>query len=220
MFTACWSVKGGTGTTVVTASLAICLARSSRAGALVADLAGDVIATLGYEDATGPGVQEWASAGVDIPSAALRDIEVCVTDAVAVLPAAATPHKPALLAEAEGRRLAVSLAYESRPVVADCGLLASPGAVAVAEAADSSLLVIRPCYLTLKRALSAPTQPSGVVLIDEPGRSLRRRDVEEVLGVPVRAEIPFDPAVARAVDAGVLASRMPRILLRSLGEAA
>jgi hypothetical protein len=56
--------------------------------------------------------------------------------------------------------------------------------------------------------------------VREPGRALTRRDVEEVLGVPVRAEVDVDPAVARAVDAGLLASRLPRALERGLRNAA
>jgi hypothetical protein len=79
---------------------------------------------------------------------------------------------------------------------------------------------MRPCYLALRRAQLAPIRPSGVILITEDGRSLTRRDVEEVLGVPVRAEIPNEPAVARAVDAGLLTTRVPRNLERSLRRAA
>jgi hypothetical protein len=37
-----------------------------------------------------------------------------------------------------------------------------------------------------------------------------------VLGVPVRAEVEVDSAVARAVDAGLLARRVPRGLERAL----
>src|SRR2546426_1176908 len=72
----------------------------------------------------------------------------------------------------------------------------------LAAAAGLSLLVLRPCYLALRRAIAAPLRPSGVVLVNEPGRSLGRADVEDLLGVPVRAEIDVDPSVARAVDAG------------------
>lgn len=50
----------------------------------------------------------------------------------------------------------------------------------------------------------------------EPGRALDRTDVETVVGAPVQAEVPLDPAVARAVDAGLLASRLPRGLERAL----
>jgi len=44
---ACWSTKGGAGTTVVTAALGLVLARRHPAGALLVDLAGDLPAALG-----------------------------------------------------------------------------------------------------------------------------------------------------------------------------
>ncbi len=37
-----------------------------------------------------------------------------------------------------------------------------------------------------------------------PGRALTAADVVDVLGTPVVAEIPVGPAVARAIDAGLL----------------
>jgi hypothetical protein len=58
------------------------------------------------------------------------------------------------------------------------------------------------------------------VLVTEPGRALGVADVEGTLHVPVRAEVAVDPSVARAVDAGLLASRLPRPLARSLEAAA
>jgi hypothetical protein len=78
------------------------------------------------------------------------------------------------------------------------------------------LLVLRPCYLALRRATSLETRATGIVVVDEPGRALRRRDVEEVTGLPVVAEVPVDPAIARAVDAGLLSCRMPPTLGRAL----
>jgi hypothetical protein len=59
-----------------------------------------------------------------------------------------------------------------------------------------------------------------VVLINEPGRALGRKDIESVLGIPVVADVLIDPNVARAVDAGLLAGRLPRTLARSLRSAA
>jgi hypothetical protein len=56
-------------------------------------------------------------------------------------------------------------------------------------------------------------------LIDEHGRSLGARDVEDVLGLPVLATIEARTATARAVDAGVLATRMPDVLSRPLRHA-
>ena len=52
--------------------------------------------------------------------------------------------------------------------------------------------------------------------MSEPGRSLTRHDVAAALGAPVVAVVEIDPAVARAVDAGLLASRLPRGLAREL----
>jgi hypothetical protein len=63
-------------------------------------------------------------------------------------------------------------------------------------------------------------RPSGVVLLAEPGRALTRADVAEVVGVPVVAEVALDPAVARAVDAGLLPVRLPRGLARALAHVA
>ena len=79
-----------------------------------------------------------------------------------------------------------------------------------------SLLVLRPCYLALRRALVAPVRPSGVVLVREHDRVLTRRDVEQLLEVPVRAEVPFDASVARAVDSGLLGARIPRPFQRAM----
>jgi hypothetical protein len=56
-----------------------------------------------------------------------------------------------------------------------------------------------------------------VVVVREPGRSLDRHDVERIVGAPVAAEVEVDPAIYRAVDAGLLAStRLPRLLERTL----
>jgi len=72
----------------------------------------------------------------------------------------------------------------------------------------------------LRRAIAAPLRPSGCVLVNEPGRVLGRSDVEDLLGVPVRAEIDVEQSVARAVDAGLLPGRLPKGLERALRAAA
>ena len=60
----------------------------------------------------------------------------------------------------------------------------------------------------------------GAALVEEPGRSLSRREVADVLGVPVIARVPFREQVFRAVDAGVLAARLPDSLARAATELA
>jgi hypothetical protein len=116
--------------------------------------------------------------------------------------------------------LAALLGADPRPVVADCGATPAGPRLALAAAASTSLLVLRPCYLALRRAQSFPLRPSGVVLVDEPGRSLTADDVETVLSVPVRAVVKVDDRIARAVDAGSFVDQIPRRLERALRRAA
>ena len=73
-------------------------------------------------------------------------------------------------------------------------------------------MVVRGCYLTLRRAVAAPGLgvTHGVVLVDEPGRSLGAREVADVLGRPVLARVPVRAAIARAVDAGCARVPPPR----------
>ena len=150
------------------------------------------------------------------PLTALSRIEVEAAPGLALLP------RGAAVAEAGARAdvLASILLGDARTVVADCGVGPVGAARSVAAAASISLLVVRPCYVALRRALAAPLRPSGVILVSEPGRVLGALDVEDVLGVPVRAEVAVEPSVARAVDAGLLTTRLPRSLERTLRRAA
>lgn len=225
MLIACWSAKGGSGTTVVSVALAGMLARRSPAGALLADLGGDVPAVAGLPEPSGPGLGEWLASGTEVPADALTRLEIPGPSGLRILPVGSAGQAgstgsagPAVPGRAEV--LAAVLAADPRPVVADCGSGPAGPGLAVAAAASVSLLVLRPCYLSLRRALQAPLRPSGVILVSEPGRSLGRSDVEDVLGVAVRAVVSMDPAVARAVDAGLLPTRLPRGLERALRHAA
>jgi hypothetical protein len=213
---ACWAAKGGSGATVVSVALATVLARTSPAGALLVDLDGDVPAALGVPEPSGPGIAGWLAAGGSVPPDALARLELPVGGGVSLLPAGGA--LPA--AGDRGEALASRLGDDPRPVVVDCGTAPDGARLAVAAAASRSLLVVRPCYLGLRRALAAPLRPSGVVLVDEPGRALGPDDVGAALGVPVRAVVAYEPRVARAVDAGLLARRLPATLARSLGRAA
>jgi hypothetical protein len=207
----CWSTKGGSGTTVVACSLALLLGAASPDGSLLIDLGGDAPAAFGIAEPTGRALDYW----LEQPGATLEDLhrlEARVNDAVRVVPTGA----PSLIS---GHALAQVLADETRPVIVDAGRLESGPSYELAASATVSLLVMRPCYLALRRAAAASLRPSAVVLIGEPNRALTRKDVETVLGVPVRAEIALDPHIARAVDAGLLATRLPTSLSRSLAGA-
>jgi len=209
----CWSAKGGSGTTVVAAALALVV--SQRHPALLIDLGGDSPAALGIAEPDGPGVSEWfASPTAD--GAALSRIAVDATQALQVIPRGLAPLPPP--DGPQWARLIAALGAIDVTVVIDAGT-GVPPAVLVGVATHS-LLVTRPCYLALRRAVATGMQPTGIVLIEEPGRALTARDVERSLNAPVVAELQYDPAVARAVDAGLLASRLPRSLAHSLKIAA
>jgi hypothetical protein len=208
----CWSVKGGSGTTVVAAALALVLSRAR--SSLLVDLCGDVPAALGLPEPAGPGVRDWLASptsGAD----ALGGLTVRATADLQVLPrgAAATPA-PTL------RWAALGSALRDHPhtVVIDAGVGEPPAPLLAVPV--TSLLVVRPCYLSVRRAVAADVKPTGIVLITEPGRALCVGDVERAIGAPVVAEVPYDPAVARMVDSGMLASRLPRSIDHSLRGAA
>jgi cellulose biosynthesis protein BcsQ len=223
VFACCWSSKGGSGTTVVAAALAVVHSKSCPAGALAVDLAGDVAAVLGLADEPGgAGVAEWLAGGELVPADGLARVELTVHPALALV-----PRGRVALQSSRGAALAALLRADPRSVVVDGGWVGADAPAArtdlvgaVAANADHSLLVLRPCFLALRRALHAPIRPTGVVLLVEEGRALTPPDVEDVLGVPVQAAVSVTAQVARAVDAGLLASRLPRTLERELRHAA
>jgi hypothetical protein len=207
---ACWSAKGGAGTTVVATALALRLARLSPAGALLVDGAGDVPGVLGLPEPDRPGLAEWLRRASADP---LHEVPACPGLSV-------VPRGDGHLEVGRADDLAAFLDHDTRPVVVDCGTAPEGATAVMAARADQSILVTRPCYLALRRALwdSLP-RPTGVIVVREPGRVLEPHDVAAAIGAPILAEIAYDPAVARAVDAGLLASRLPRSLDASLANA-
>jgi hypothetical protein len=202
--TVCWSAKGGSGTTVVSAALAL----GSRAPSLLVDLDGELPAALGVPEPTGQGLSDWfASDAVDD---AVLDLAVEIAAGTRLVPRGPAP----ISADAERwPALAAFLSGSALDVVVDAGRGTPPQALL--GGATRGLLVTRPCYLALARACRLPP-PDGVVLVEEPGRSLTAADVARAIGAPVVARVTVDPAVARAVDAGLLAARLPGSILKSL----
>ena len=210
----CWSVKGGNGTTVVAAALALVLAQRHEAGARLIDMSGDTPSALGMSEPASEGIAEWLSA-TDHPGAeALNNLMLPVTAHLGVIPRGRNIIVPSLVNPDRLRDLALVVAESDLPTIVDAGSGAST--IPIIEYATRSLLIIRPCYLALRRASLLTTKPDGVIVITEPGRALGVHDVESVVGAPVLAEIPFDPAIARAVDAGLLAGRVPTLLAKHL----
>ena len=212
-----WSPKGGSGASVMAAAAALVLARET--DARIVDLAGDQPAVLGVAHDPVPGLLDWMRAGPGAPTDALEHLAVDVAPRLSLLPAGLA-HGEECVPEA-GAALAVALDADPRPAVCDLGRLDDPARRAFVEVAGTAVVVLRGCYLGLRRAVRHPaiTEASGAIFIDEHGRSLGAHDVEDVLGIPVLASIPARTAIARAVDAGVLASRLPDTLARPLHQA-
>lgn len=208
MITTCWAAKGGSGTTVFAASRAL----ASPQPTLLVDLAGDVSATLGLPGLDGPGINDWL--GSEASSERLSALEVAVDPTCRLLP----PGRTGTPTGARWAALVERLADDPRDVIIDAGTGRPPAPLL--DAADRRWLVTRSCYLSLRAAVLQGCRPTGIVLIDEPGRTLRADDVEAALGAPIAATVLVDPAIARAVDAGLLASRLPAGLRRQMRRAA
>jgi hypothetical protein len=211
-----WSPKGGAGTSVVAAAAAALMAR--RTPVRIADLAGDLPAIFGLAHDPELGVFDWLRAGATAPTDALDHLQVEVAPNLALLPSGRRDLDDVL--PESGAALAVAL-REGVPTLCDVGRVAHPSLGALAEIADANIIVVRGCYLTLRRAIHHPSTAfaTGVILIDERGRSLAARDIEDVLGVPVLASIEANASIARACDAGVLSTRVPDVLAKPLRHA-
>ena len=229
MLFALWSPKGGSGTSVVCAALASFLARAEPV--LLVDLAGDLPAIAGLAPSARPGTSpsrfpsllHWLTTGPTAATDVLDELTRPLADRLALLPLGGRmPVGQDLLPES-GAALVAALAG-GRRVVVDAGRAEHAPQRAVVEVADASVVVVRACYLALRQAVAdeLTARALGAVVVEEPGRSLEAADVAQVLGCPVLATVPVIPAVSRAVDAGLLVTRLPRPLLpplRALSEA-
>lgn len=215
----CWAAKGGSGTTVVAAGLALATEHPS----VIVDLAGDQAAALGLPEPLGQGLSEWFASDAD-PSS-IVDLAVDVDSSTASVHRGASPIRPD--ADRWGD-LAAWMAADHRLFVVDAGTTPSPPPALVRDGVDHrdgssdggdttiGILVTRPCYLALRRASAARIRPSGVIVVNDGGHALGRSDVARSVGAPVLAEVRFDPAVSRAVDAGLLVFNLPGGFLKQL----
>jgi hypothetical protein len=205
-----WSVKGGVGVSAVAALFALSHAGQAEPTLLV-DLCGDQPALLGLPEPDGPGILDWAAAP-GRPADAINRISVDATPDLRVVP------RGGGWPEGDASEMVDALAQQPGHVVVDAGASDAAFARDVVRRSEQRLLVLRCCYLTLRAAQDLDITPTGVVL--ERGRALGPGDVESVTGVPVVAEIALDIGIARNLDAGLLASRPPRALLRTLANVA
>ena len=211
MFTILSSPKGGTGTSVVAASLAI--VSSSSSPTLLVDLSGDQAAILGLPQPP-IGLSDWAN------GMTYREFDEIISlchDNLYLAPTGTFDFET-LNANAWDKLLrALSLKHsEGHNIIVDLGRADIP--LALRKIVDTCYLVTRPCYLALRRAVDLETAFSGVIVVNEPDRVLTSRDVELVLKLKCVAEIPYTSEISRRVDSGLLKSRLPMALQSVLSQ--
>lgn len=239
-----WSVKGGVGTSVVAAATAIRLASEHNETTLVdlvgdqPALLGMIAGTAPAE----PGIGDWVAAGEGVAADAIGRLLEDVAPGMRLLRRGTAPlalaeqpaapdfnserpvasgapdvGRPGVVPVPDSARrrlmLAVEVLARTGPVVVDAGL--DPAALRSGLVAPhSSVCVLRACYLALSRAQQVTGPYHRVVLVEEPGRALRSRDVAAAVGASHVERVPWDPRVARAVDAGTIVSMLPPPLRR------
>ncbi len=210
-----WSVKGGVGTSVVAAATAVRLAADDREATLV-DLTGDQPALLGMiagSVPSEPGIGDWVAAGDGVAADAIGRLLEDVAPGLRLLRWGTQPGAEVLN---EGRRrlvLALEMLARMGPVVVDAGLDPFELRSELAEP-HRPVCVLRACYLALTRAQQVSGPYDRVVLVEEPGRALRTRDVASAVGASNVERVAWDPRVARSVDAGTIVSMLPPPLRR------
>ena len=219
--TAVYSAKGGAGCSTIAALIALRgRARTGRRPRLV-DMGGDQPGVLGSPEPDAPGLADWLATD-DADCEALRRLERPVGADLTVL------HRGAgAMADHEGRLAAAVRSWrddccdtviDAGDAMHRCGHNDLEARRAAVTAADRRLLVTRNCFLALRRAASLPDElrPHGIVILKEIGRPLVNGDAEDVIGAPVALAVDVEPSVARSVDAGLLAARVPVALDRAL----
>jgi hypothetical protein len=190
-------VKGGSGTSVVSALLA--LAISGKASTTLVDVEGDQSDIFGVS-VPETGFRDWWRSGRD--ASALGQLGVALSPALQLV----GPGNPAV--PFTDRQIDVS---SDRPVIFDAGTVRDDCVAAhVVEASSKSLLILRPCYLAARRASSTSLRVDGLIVVEERGRALQAHDLGDVVGAPVVATVPWDVSIARTIDAGRLGNRVPK----------
>lgn len=213
MIITCWSPKAGSGTSVVAAAIAGLTARSGRRTFLI-DLGGDSAAILGLPTPT-MGISDV----VDGDGAhSLLDIAVTVSDNLdLVSPGLGQLPQPHVGRWSRIESQLVDMSASGALVVIDAGVETYPDWVK--RISDRVHLVIRPCYVALKRAVEHKRSDElgdGVIVVSESDRALTARDVTLVLNLPIVAEVPVHADISRRVDAGLLNSHIPDRLVVAL----
>ena len=197
MVTLCWAVKGGSGTTVVTSTLAL----ESTRPALLVDLDGEIDTMLGLPEPDRPGVVDWLLG--DGPPTQLDDLLIDIDDTTFLLPCRLGGTDGPTASMPLPERWAVLLtwfaeweAHSGGEVWIDGGT--GTPATALASGIEQRWLVSRACYLSLRRAARSPIRPTGVLFVSGHGRQLRPKDVERSVGAPIGRRLDLTTPIVDA----------------------
>lgn len=204
MSTIFMSSKGGNGTTITATSFSL-IAASRGLPTVLIDLCGDIPSVIGTPEPSSPGVNDWLAENSTL------DAESLVKLGTPVSPGLVVVHRGARFVQGQPRWSDLADAISTLPmnVIVDAGIGYLPDELRKAEA--DVTMVVKQCYLSLRRATQL-SRPTNVIVIREEGRALTVKDVGHVIGSPVIAEIPYEPAISRAVDAGLLMSRAEQLI--------
>jgi hypothetical protein len=203
MSTIFMSPKGGNCTTVTATAYALLMAAQGTNTVLI-DLCGDVPAAAGMAEPTTPGVNDWLS------ESSLSDAQALVTLGTPFDNGLVVVHRGASFVEGQPRWSDLANAITTLPmnIVIDAGITFLPDELR--RAVTNVTMVVKPCYLSLRRA-SRMQRPTQLFVVCEESRALTVKDVGHVLGMPVTCEIPYTASISRAVDAGMLPSRAEQL---------
>lgn len=197
------SPKGGNCTTVTATAYALLLAASGIPTVLL-DLCGDIPAAAGMAEPTTPGINDW------LGESSVSDAQSLVTLGTPFDNDLVIVHRGSSFVEGQPRWADLANAITTLPmnIIIDAGTSFIPDEMR--QAVSHITMVVKPCYLSLRRA-SRMQRPTQLFVVCEEGRALTIKDVGHVLGMPVTSEIPYTPAISRAVDAGMLPTRAEQL---------
>ena len=197
------SPKGGNCTTVTATAYALLMAARDTHTVLI-DLCGDVPAAAGMAEPTTPGINDWLSESSTSDAQALITLGTPFDNGLVIV------HRGSSFVEGQPRWSDLANAITTLPmnIVIDAGTTFLPDELR--RAVTHVTMVVKPCYLSLRRA-SRMQRPTQLFVVCEETRALTIKDVGHVLGMPVTCEIPYTSAISRAVDAGMLPSRAEQL---------
>ena len=178
------------------------------------DLGGDQPAIFGLAADPESGVSDLLRRPAGFGLSELDALAAPAVGGVRIVPQGGMPLDA--LVPDRGAELAVLLRDDPACTIVDVGSPEHRVAHPFVELADIALIVLRGCYLALRRAVHSPllAHTQGAIAMLHPERPLGPRDIGDVLQLPVLASLHDHPDVARAVDAGVLPGRCPPDLAR------